>query len=164
MVPLLLNLAETGIFKTGSIIWTTQDVWSEGHWRPRSHSGTSGRRQRSLCPKQPTPSHTEKGYFFDDITDVVMAFAYYLFVLFRSRSGTLWKSMTQAAQQVAGGTAWMSSMTPACCLSPTWFLGQTTEKVKPWLSTSVGHHGSIYTALRVFRFPSVPPYFIFYNQ
>lgn len=61
---LFVDLAETGIIKKGSIIRTWQDVWSEDHWRPRSHSGTSGRRQRSLCPKQPTPSHTEKGYFW----------------------------------------------------------------------------------------------------
>lgn len=48
---------------------------------------------------------TQKKVISDDITDVVMAFAYYLPVLFQSRSGTLWKSMTQAAHQVEGGTA-----------------------------------------------------------
>lgn len=47
---------------------------------------------------------TQKKVISDAVTDVVMAFAY-LFVLFQSRSGTLWKSMTQAAQQVEGGTA-----------------------------------------------------------
>lgn len=47
---------------------------------------------------------TQKKVISDDITDVVMAFAY-LFVLYQSRSGTLWKSMTQAARQVEGGTA-----------------------------------------------------------
>lgn len=47
---------------------------------------------------------TQKKVISDDITDVVVAFAY-LFVLYQSRSGTLWKSMTQAAPQVEGGTA-----------------------------------------------------------
>lgn len=142
-----VKLAEAGSLKSGCVIWTSQDVWSEGHRRPGSHCGTSGRWQRSLRLKQPTPSHTEKGHLWWHITcccSEVYLFSLYLVIflppllscLTQSRSGTLWKSMTQAAQQVEGGTAWMCSMMPACCSSPTWLQGQTTEKVKPPLKTA----------------------------
>lgn len=140
------ELAEAGTLKTSCIIWTTQDVWSEGHRRQGSHRGTSSCRQRSLRLKQPTPSHTEKGHPWWHIAAVVARFTCLTYILWfltsllscltQFRSGKLWKSMTQAAQQVEGRIAIMCSTTPACCSSPTWLQGQTTEKVKPWPQTS----------------------------
>lgn len=134
------KLAEAGTLKSGCILWTSQDVRAEGHRRPGSHRGTSGRRQRSLRLKQPTPSHTEKGHLGWHVSAVVarftcLAFLTSFIILTQSRSGKLWRSMTQAAQQVEGGTVWTCSMTPVCCLSPTWLQGQSTEKVRPWLKT-----------------------------
>lgn len=75
------ELAEAGTHKSGCVIWTSQDVWSEGHRRPGSYRGTSGRRQRSLRLKQPTPSHTGKGHFWWHITAVVARFTCLAYIL-----------------------------------------------------------------------------------
>lgn len=75
------ELAETGTLKTDCVIWTAQNVWSEGHRRPRSHRGTCGRRQRSLRLKQPTPSYTEKGHVWWHISACFTCLAYIFLIL-----------------------------------------------------------------------------------